>query len=73
MTIIATGVSSERYVHSGMFNNQGYLGLLLFKRGNYGRIIAKPRFSNRRAGFFILGIGKLDRWQKARPDLGFTY
>ena len=32
-----------------------------------------PFLKKERAGFFILGIGKLDRWQKARPDPEFPY
>ena len=32
----------------------------------------KTPFLKKERGFLFWGIGKLDRWQKARPDLGFT-
>ena len=31
----------------------------------------RPRFSEKKAGFFVSGVCKPDRWQKARPDPDF--
>ena len=31
-----------------------------------------PVLGKKRSGFFVLGIGKPDRWQKARPDPEFS-
>jgi len=36
-----------------------------------GVIRDKPRFLRKECGVFYFEVGKLDSWQKARPDLKF--
>jgi hypothetical protein len=33
----------------------------------------KPPFPEKKAGFFVLEVGELDRWQKARSDRELTF